>query len=83
VLLGRPIQSLMVEGGPRLHGQFYEQGLFDVMHGWIAPLWLGQSRYAWLHESSKALHDAERMHLLQAQPLGNDVLCEWVPLERP
>lgn len=35
--VGRPIQSLLVEGGPRLHALFLAEGVVDVAHVLTAP----------------------------------------------
>ena len=79
--LDRRIQSLMVEGGPRLQGIFWSAGLCDALHGWVSPLLLGHSAYTWLGRHQTDLIDARRLRLIQALPVGDDVLCEWVAQE--
>jgi diaminohydroxyphosphoribosylaminopyrimidine deaminase/5-amino-6-(5-phosphoribosylamino)uracil reductase len=74
----REIQSLMVEGGPSLHGLFWRHGLCDILHGWLSPLMLGQSPFRWLPDEPVALAEAPRATLLQSHSLGQDVLCEWL-----
>lgn len=40
-LSGRRIRSVMVEGGPRLHGLLLGRAVYDVLHVVTSPKWLG------------------------------------------
>ena len=74
---GRAIQSVVVEGGPKIQNLFMNGGLFDIVHAWISPLWLGNNPNGVLGLSDPSLAAAPRLELLQAIPVGDDVMCEW------
>ncbi len=77
--LGRPLQSLMVEGGPSTHTAFLKANYADLLTLFIAPILTGgkQNRIA-LHES---LQKDRRFHTASSSRLGPDLLMEMVSQE--
>jgi diaminohydroxyphosphoribosylaminopyrimidine deaminase/5-amino-6-(5-phosphoribosylamino)uracil reductase len=78
------INSLMLEGGPRLAGAFLEAGEIDEVRFFLAPLLLGgrSARMAVEGEGVEAIADAVRALTLSCEPIGGDVLLsarvkEW------
>jgi diaminohydroxyphosphoribosylaminopyrimidine deaminase/5-amino-6-(5-phosphoribosylamino)uracil reductase len=74
-LARRGITRLLVEGGPTIHGAFVQDKLVDVVHVYRAPLVLGAGgRPAVQVAQSLPLSQAPRLHLIERQVLGPDVL---------
>jgi diaminohydroxyphosphoribosylaminopyrimidine deaminase/5-amino-6-(5-phosphoribosylamino)uracil reductase len=44
----RQIRSLLLEGGPTLHGAAWSAGVVDRVRLYVAPAWLGPEAVAWL-----------------------------------
>jgi len=86
--LGRPLQSVFVEGGPRLLSLFVDGNDFDVAHVFFAPFVLGgvKNRMFSTNHSSTFAHmprrigNVKRWHTVATCPLGSDVLVEMVPI---
>ena len=76
--LGRPVQSVMVEGGPNLLGRLSQAGCIDLMHAFVAPKLAGSGavRPGWA-EARAALP------VLSVNPVGADVLVECGHLAIP
>lgn len=74
---GRAIQSIMIEGGPGILQHYLQAMEFDICHGLIAPLFLGESPLCMLHSQSVDLADAERLRLMQVFGSGDDLIAEW------
>jgi len=83
-ILGRPVQSIMVEGGPRLLSAFIDDELFDVAHIFIAPFFLGGSKNRIFSTTQRSLNrcllrqvsTASRFSLVAQERLGDDTLIE-------
>ena len=83
-VLGRPVQSIMVEGGPRLLSAFIDNELFDVAHIFIAPFFLGGSKNRIFSTAKRSLNrcllrqvsTASRFSLAVQERLGDDTLIE-------
>lgn len=74
--LGRRLQSLMVEGGPRLLGLLAAVDRIDLLHAFVAPKLAGPGgmRPGWAEAR-------DGMTLLSANPVGADVLLEYARTE--
>lgn len=76
--LGRPLQSILVEGGGRTLGPFLQEKLFDMAHVFVAPLLVGGEKHRIAYPST-VLPRALRMHTLVQERFDQDVLMELVP----
>jgi diaminohydroxyphosphoribosylaminopyrimidine deaminase/5-amino-6-(5-phosphoribosylamino)uracil reductase len=78
-ILGRPIQSLMIEGGSKTLTQFISAGYGDIFHLFIAPLITGgiKNRIA----LQKLLNQAVRLNTLSSTRLKSDILIELISEE--
>ena len=90
-----PLQSIFIEGGGALLNLFMSRDLIDCFHTFIAPAFLGASRHRigapvneeipsalkkpWFPQKCPTMH---RHRLMTAQPLGEDVLMEYIPEDR-
>ena len=72
-LLDWDVSTLLVEGGPRLHAAFAQEGLVDRLHLVVTPHLLGGSGVPWL--SDQVLR-REAMSNLVAEPRGPDTWIE-------
>ena len=72
-LAGREVLSLIVEGGPVLHGAFWRAGLVDRIELFVSPNAIGAEGVEW-----SALPDGSVASLaeLTARPVGDDVRIE-------
>ncbi len=90
--LGRPLQSVLVEGGPRLISRLWEANRIDLAHVFMAPFLLGghQNKIAspdpdaahWTGTGKPFPHllqNAERFALCASAQLGDDLLLEMIP----
>jgi diaminohydroxyphosphoribosylaminopyrimidine deaminase/5-amino-6-(5-phosphoribosylamino)uracil reductase len=75
--LGRPVASVMVEGGPRLLGLLLEAGRVDLAHVFIAPVIGGGERNRIAFPGSVAATRGWRP--IATAALGPDLLAEYVP----
>lgn len=75
-ILGHPLQSIFVEGGPSTLTAFMQAGYADLLHVFISPIITGGK----LNRVSpmKNLCEAERLQLVVNCTLGPDILTEWV-----
>jgi diaminohydroxyphosphoribosylaminopyrimidine deaminase / 5-amino-6-(5-phosphoribosylamino)uracil reductase len=67
------IQSLVIEGGARLHAAVWDEGLVDYVQLYVTPPWLGDEGVPLLsgrNFSSAALHER------RVEQIGPDVLIE-------
>ncbi|WP_186647424.1 bifunctional diaminohydroxyphosphoribosylaminopyrimidine deaminase/5-amino-6-(5-phosphoribosylamino)uracil reductase RibD [Fluviispira vulneris] len=84
--LGRPLQSILIEGGPRLLSLFLQEKNYDVLHVFIAPFFLGGEKNKLFSKKQRALipyifrdvSKVERMKIVVQERLGNDILLEMV-----
>lgn len=72
--LGRPIDSLLIEGGPRLHALFMDRDLADVTHLLMAPV-IGGGRK---NRVTPSMNLGRRLHATGTYMLGGDLLFEMV-----
>jgi diaminohydroxyphosphoribosylaminopyrimidine deaminase/5-amino-6-(5-phosphoribosylamino)uracil reductase len=80
--LGRPVASVMVEGGPRLLGLLLEARRVDLAHVFIAPAIGGGERNRIVFPGSAATHHAKvtrDWRPIATAALGRDILAEYVP----
>lgn len=72
----RRIHSLLVEGGAEVQGAFFEAGLVDKFHLFLAPKFIGGRQAPGILGGSGIadLQDAHRAHDLAIQRLGPDIL---------
>jgi diaminohydroxyphosphoribosylaminopyrimidine deaminase / 5-amino-6-(5-phosphoribosylamino)uracil reductase len=80
----RDIQTLLLEGGPRLAGAFFDAGEIDQFHAFVAPLVAGggRARAAIAGEGVDRIGAAARAAALEVERIGDDVLIsarlkEW------
>ena len=72
------IQSVMLEGGPRLAGSFLDAGQIDEMRMFIAPIAVGgrSAKVAFEGEGSESIAESQRALSLESRPVGEDLLVE-------
>jgi diaminohydroxyphosphoribosylaminopyrimidine deaminase/5-amino-6-(5-phosphoribosylamino)uracil reductase len=80
----REVQSLLLEGGPRLAGAFFDAGEIDEFHAFVAPLVAGggRARAAIAGEGVDRIDAAARAAAVEVERIGDDVLIsarlkEW------
>jgi diaminohydroxyphosphoribosylaminopyrimidine deaminase / 5-amino-6-(5-phosphoribosylamino)uracil reductase len=71
-LAAEGVQSLLLEGGPTLAQSFLEANLVDKLLLFVAPLLAGGQGPAF----APRLRSSRRLHLLQIEPVGDDVLLQ-------
>ena len=67
------IQSVLIEGGAKLHGAFWDEGLVDYVQLYVTPPWLGDEAVPLLagrNFSPASLHEQ------RVEQIGPDVLIE-------
>lgn len=77
-LLGRPLQSIFVEGGPITLGLFLKKPNADLLHTFICPRITGGVRNR--IPTLRSLDDALQLHTPSSCQLGTDILMELVPV---
>ena len=80
VLFGRGLTSLLLEGGPRLGGAFFEAGAVDRVSLFLAPRFLGEGR-GLVEGFRPGLDRAPRFETLRVERVGEDLWLELVPRE--
>jgi len=75
-ILGHPLQSLMVEGGPKTLASFLKAGYSDLLHVFISPQFSGGKKNR-IHVE-RLLKDAIRFRLVSQFRLGEDSVMEMV-----
>jgi diaminohydroxyphosphoribosylaminopyrimidine deaminase/5-amino-6-(5-phosphoribosylamino)uracil reductase len=72
------IQSILLEGGPRLAGAFLDAGEIDELRLFIAPIAVGgrSARAPFEGEGSESIEAAQRALSLKCDPVGEDLLLE-------
>ena len=76
------LQSIFVEGGPRLLNLLLYQGLLDAAHAFINPSFMGSNGYGIgksTAEKSPACDQRLQWFHISAQTIGSDILCELLP----
>ena len=85
-ILGRPLQSIMIEGGHRLLSSFIQENHFDIMHIFTAPFFLGGEKHklfskvkrSYQDYSIKEVKNETRYHIAAQALLGEDNLLEII-----
>jgi len=72
-LVHRDVQSLLLEGGPRLHRAAWRAGVIDRVMAFVCPVTLGDDGVPWLATEELSLAG---LHDPRTEPLGPDVLVE-------
>lgn len=72
-LAARGVLSLVVEGGPLLHGAFWDANLVDRVQILVAPRTIGERGVAWL---GLPMMGSTRLEWREPRHLGDDVLLE-------
>jgi diaminohydroxyphosphoribosylaminopyrimidine deaminase / 5-amino-6-(5-phosphoribosylamino)uracil reductase len=74
----RDVQSLLLEGGPRLAGSFLDAGEIDEMRMFVAPIVVGgrHARGPLEGQGAELLADASRGLEISCEQIENDVLLE-------
>lgn len=71
------LRSVLVEGGPRVHGAFLEAGLADALHLFIAPKLLGAAGHTWTGGLQiPGIAAAHGCRIDKVEPLGDDLHLE-------
>jgi diaminohydroxyphosphoribosylaminopyrimidine deaminase/5-amino-6-(5-phosphoribosylamino)uracil reductase len=83
----RQVLSVLLEGGGRVHGAFFDAGLVDKVHAIIAPMVIGAGNAAGsvMGKGAWTMADAWRLDRVSVEQLGPDVLVTGYvrdPLER-
>ena len=80
----RDVQSVLLEGGPRLAGAFFDAGEIDQYYAFVAPIVAGggRARSAVAGAGVDKIENALRAEAIQAERIGDDVLIgarlkEW------
>jgi len=75
-LNNRGLASLLVEGGAKVLGSFFDRGLVDKVYVEIAPIIIGgeEAKVAVTGEGVETLADAWRLDRLKVERLGEDIL---------
>ena len=76
----RGVQSVFVEGGPRLASAFLRAGAVDDVLAYVAPVLLGGDRLALTDIGVGSIGDARRLHVVSVQTLGDDLLVVATPV---
>ena len=73
-LLERNIQTLMVEGGSRIHASFIKEHLADQLVLFLAPKIIGGNEaLSWCHElECLSVDNAAQLNIKTVQPIGKD-----------
>ncbi len=75
--LGHPLQSVMIEGGPKTLTSFLNSGLADLLHVIISPkITGGLKNRIYTH---RLLQESEKFQLVSTSRLGDDLLIELIP----
>lgn len=76
----REIRSLLVEGGPTVHGSFFDAGLVNEVFAFIAPMVIGgaDAPGAVGGQGVGALQSALRLESVQVETCGSDVLVRGI-----
>ncbi len=71
------LNSVLVEGGGRVHGSFLQAGLVDQVFLFIAPVFIGQAGVPLVTFAGEAHEkNALRLHSIRTRRLGDDVLIQ-------
>lgn len=74
------VDSLLIEGGGRLAGALWREGLIDRVYQVVAPIWLGAGVPAWDGLGKQTIADARRWTMVEGRAIDGDTV---ITLERP
>ncbi len=75
------IVSLLVEGGGRVHGSFFDAGLVNKVYAVIAPMVIGgDAASAVAGSGAEHMRDAVRLRDISVERLGDDLLVTGYPI---
>ncbi len=78
------IVSLLVEGGGRVLGSFFDEGLINKVRAVIAPMIIGgDAAGAVVGKGAKRMKDAVRLRDIELRQIGNDLLVTGYPIGAP
>ena len=83
--LGRPLQSVLVEGGPGLLSALLRADLLDCCHVFVSSAILGGNNHrigSGQTPGEAVLQHMQRLSLVAANRSGDDVLMEMLPADR-
>jgi diaminohydroxyphosphoribosylaminopyrimidine deaminase/5-amino-6-(5-phosphoribosylamino)uracil reductase len=72
----RGVQSLLLEGGPRLAGAFLNAGEIDEVRAFVAPILAGGGRGVLEAEGVASIADARRALTVEVERIGDDTLIQ-------
>ena len=77
------IVSLLVEGGGRVHGSFFDAGLVNRVQAVIAPMIIGgNAPTAVVGRGATRMADAVRLYDLNVERIGEDLLITGTPVPK-
>ncbi len=84
--IGTPIQSLLVEAGPRLASAMLDLNLADRLLAFVAPVWLGDGQRSFSGDAPDRMAEATRWPETEWSIIGGDALLtayrhaapEWI-----
>lgn len=82
VLHRRGVRSVLLEGGPRLAGQFVAAGLVDEVIAYLAPALLGAGPAALADSGVSTITGTHRLELTEVHCLGEDLRLTARPRPR-
>lgn len=74
----RPLQSIFVEGGPKLLNRLIDADLIDVFHTFQRPSLLGGQENRIGSKGPQAMEDKRDLYLLGTSILGQDIVVESI-----
>ena len=72
----RGVQSLLLEGGPRLAGAFLDAGEIDEMRAFVAPMIAGGGRGVLEAGGVASIADAHRAATVEVERIGDDTVIQ-------
>lgn len=76
-------QSVLVEGGGKLHSDMIKRGLIDHFVIFIAPKLLGGLATPWTHDiGASSMRHIRGLHIIKVFRLENDIVIEAVPSQK-
>ena len=78
---GQTLQSILVEGGPRLITMLDELKMIDVYHTFIGSCFLGGEKNRIYRDLKSPIADKRSLKLMASFSLENDVVMEMIPVD--
>ena len=80
-LLEEGLDGVLLEGGPRLAGAFWQRGLVDKLALFLAPKLLGEGRGLLEGFVPEHMAEAKGLRLVRKEWIGEDLWLEAYPEE--